>query len=308
MTRTEWLSRVPLFRELDPRVLSRIADLAEERTFDTGRRVVNMGEPGDTLYVLLEGAVAVLYPARSEEFELARLGPGEFFGEMALLNDSPRSASVQVLEPTRALALRKDAFRRIVQESPELALKLLETLSTRIRLADRSLGALKDEALRDPLTGLLNRRAFHDRLREEVDRFHRYGENFALILLDLDRFKSINDTLGHDVGDQVLRWVGRILLEHTRTADTPFRIGGEEFAILAPSTPGEVAEKVAQRLVLLVAEARPAAESELRVTISAGFAAIPDHADDADVLFQVADQGLLQAKEGGRNRVMAPGV
>jgi diguanylate cyclase (GGDEF)-like protein len=160
--------------------------------------------------------------------------------------------------------------------------------------------------MRDALTEILNRRAYEQRLREEVNRSLRYSEHFSLILADLDHFKFINDNYGHDTGDVVLHWVGRLLTEHTRSPDTPFRIGGEEFAILAPATNMEVAHHVAQRLVDIVSEARPPLDFDVQVTMSAGFACCPDHGASVSSLFGVADRALLQAKADGRNRVCGP--
>ena len=223
------LTRIPLFAGLTVEEVDRLQGLTTEAGFPAGRNVVTVGEPGDSLYIVVSGSVQILYPGLNQDFELARLGPGDFFGEMALLNDEPRSATVHTLEPTTTLMLAKDDFRQVVQSSSGLAFRLLEVLSRRIRSADAQMGGLSEQALKDPLTGLLNRRAFHERLAEEGDRARRYGDQFSLILMDVDQFKLVNDSLGHDVGDEVLKWLGRILTEHTRAADAPFRVGGEEF-------------------------------------------------------------------------------
>ena len=302
----ELLARVPLFKGLGDQDLQLLAEATRVVNFTAGETIVEIGEPGRSLYLVTEGQVLVLYPARTAEFELARLGPGEFFGEMALLNEKPRSATVRSVGDVSALVLDKTEFRSLVLDRPHVALELLEALSVRIRQADEQISGLSDQAVQDTLTGLLNRRAFNERIAQEVDRTRRYGEDFSLVLLDLDHFKSINDTLGHDVGDQVLTWIGRILTEHTRIADMPFRIGGEEFAVLCPATPAELAQMVAQRLVDIVGEARPPIGRELRVTMSAGHATCPDHGEGVEALYNVADQALLQAKREGRNRVMAP--
>lgn len=242
-----------------------------------------MGDPGHSLFLIAKGSVRVLYPARSADFELARLQGGEFFGEMALLNEMPRSATVESVDEVELLVLEKDDFHRILMESPPVALKCLEMLSLRIRNADEQMSSLSEKAMRDSLTGLLNRRAFQERLREESDRSIRYGDSFALILLDLDRFKSINDTFGHDTGDTVLAWIGRLLKEHTRAADA-----------------------LCQRLVETVAEAKPPVDFELKVTMSAGYAACPVHTSSPDKLFNIADQALLKAKEEGKNQFCHP--
>jgi len=306
MSRTELIRRVPLLEGLSPQELEPIAEVASERVVGEETNVVEIGDPGDSLFIILDGAVRVLYPARSQDFELARLGTGDFFGEMALLNEKPRSATVQTISETRLLVLEKSHFRQILRKCPDVAIHLLEELSLRIRNADEQISTLSDKAMQDTLTGLLNRRAFHERLQEETDRNRRYGDEFALILLDVDRFKSVNDTLGHDVGDEILSWIGRLLTEHTRAADAPFRVGGEEFAILAPATGGDIAGTVARRLVTVVSEARTPVDFDLNITLSGGYASCPEHATQPPRLFNLADQALLRAKAEGRNTICAP--
>jgi len=306
MSIADLIARVPIFHELPVEDIERIASATRRVSFDRGEIIVEIGDPGRSLYIIAEGIVQVLYPARSADFELARLTEGDFFGEMALLNDKPRSATVRTVEPVEALILDKDDFRNIIRQSPDVALRLMEAMSVRIRNADEQISGLSDKAVRDPLTGLLNRRAYGERLVEELDRNRRYDEVFSIILVDLDHFKSINDTIGHDAGDKVLAWVGRLLTELTRAADVPFRTGGEEFAILCPATPADVAGKVAQRLVEVVSEARPPIGTDLHVTMSAGYACCPDHGTAQEVLYYVADQALLRAKNSGRSRVCTP--
>jgi len=305
-SRAELLGHVPLLRELGPEEIARLAARTHQAHFEAGASIVEIGEPGRSLYLLASGQVQVVYPSATADFELARLGPGDFFGEMALLNDKPRSATVRALTPVDALVLDKDDFRRVVTETPGMALHLLAALSVRIRNADEQINTLSDQAVRDPLTGLLNRRAFHERLNEEVDRVRRYGSGFSLLMVDLDHFKGINDTLGHQAGDQVLAWVGRILLEHTRAADAAFRVGGEEFAVLCPSSSAAQARHAANRLVAVVAEARPPVEHALKVTMSAGYASCPEHGATFDAVYRAADDALLRAKQQGRNAVCDP--
>ena len=302
----ELLSRVPLLRDLTREELDRLAARTRRERFPAETAIVEIGDPGRSLYLVVEGQVRVVYPSANADFELARLGPGEFFGEMALLNDKPRSATVRALTEVDALVLDKEDFRRVVGETPGMALHLLAALSVRIRNADEQISSLSDQAVRDPLTGLLNRRAFHERLNEEVDRARRYGSTFSLLIIDLDHFKSINDTLGHQAGDHVLAWVGRILLEHTRAADAPFRIGGEEFAVLCPSSDAGMARHAAERLVAVVAEARPPVDGDVKITMSAGYASCPEHGVSFEQLYVVADAALLKAKGLGRNTVCDP--
>jgi len=300
------LRQVPLLRELPDADLARVAAAAREQEVPGGSDVVEIGDPGRSLFVVLEGEVQVLHPAGIADFELARLGPGEFFGEMTLLNGKPGTATVRAATDARLLAVDRPRFREILLESPRAAVTLLEALSLRVRTADERSGPLGNGAMRDSLTGLPNRSAFHERLQEEVDRHRRYGEEFAILLLDVDHFEVVNDTFGHSVGDAVLGWLSRLFNEHTRGADVPFRLGGKEFAILAPATVSGGTATVATRLVRMVAEARPPVEFEMRVTVSCGHASCPDDSVQPSHLYNLADRALLQAKAEGRNRVCPP--
>lgn len=300
------LARVPLFRELGPRAVARLARSSTRRQVPADTNIVEVGDPGHALFVVLGGEVDVLYPARSPEFRLARLGPGECFGEMALLNDMPGAATVRSTGAVEVLQLERSAFNQVLEESPTIARALLDVLSRRIQGADDQLGGLSALGMRDPLTRLLNRRAFQERLEEEVNRTRRYGEPFSLVLIDLDRFRKINDDVGQQAGDSILAWVGQILLEHTRQADSAYRVGGEEFAMLCPSSEGEVARAAADRVISVIAQAKPPVEVRMPVTMSAGYVSFPSDSQTPDGAFQAAGRALTWAKRTGRNRVCGP--
>ncbi len=166
---------------------------------------------------------------------------------------------------------------------------------------------LRQLATTDGLTGLANRRRFMEALEHEVQRHRRYGTPLALISIDVDRFKRVNDTWGHAVGDEVLRSLATICRAEVRDVDTVGRIGGEEFAVLLPDTAPEEAMAVAERLRAGV-EAAPllTAAGPISVTLSLGVSASPP-CDGADTLLREADRALYRAKAGGRNRVEQAG-
>lgn len=170
----------------------------------------------------------------------------------------------------------------------------------RLRTAQASLNAeLTALARRDGLTGCLNHRAFHERLAEEVTRARRYQRDLALLLLDLDDFKDLNDTYGHPAGDRVLRTVGSLLGDLGRSADVPGRLGGDEFALLLPETSAADAEAVAERLrrrVRDLADPQP-------VVASIGISALSGLAGTARELVQQADTALYTAKGRGRGLI-----
>ena len=158
-------------------------------------------------------------------------------------------------------------------------------------------------ATTDGLTGLINNRHFHERADEEFERAKRYPVQLAVLLFDIDRFKTINDTYGHPVGDAVLRKVARIMKDAVRTVDIAARYGGEEFVILLLNTGDAGAQQLAERIRLMVEKGRFILDGvNIPVTISAGYAVYPDDGDDKKDLIAKADQALYFAKRTGRNR------
>lgn len=162
----------------------------------------------------------------------------------------------------------------------------------------------------DELTGLINRRHFYDRLEEELDRTRRYGTKLALIMVDIDHFKKVNDELGHPLGDVALAEVARLLKANIRTSDIIARYGGEEFAIIIPAQGKNAAFKVAEKLCNVVEVNDLTLDGpQLKVTISAGVADaddLPAKSEDIKAtLIRMADRALICAKKAGRNRVAA---
>jgi len=157
----------------------------------------------------------------------------------------------------------------------------------------------------DDLTAAFNRRHFFDLARQELAVARRYHQALALILFDLDHFKRINDTAGHDAGDEVLRGVARIVRAHLREADVFARYGGEEFIILLPRTTMSEALVVAERIRNAIADNATVTSQGVRVvTISSGVAELLSGEDSLELLIQRADRALYLAKQQGRNRTI----
>jgi len=155
----------------------------------------------------------------------------------------------------------------------------------------------RHQALHDPLTGLANRVLLDDRLRQALHARRRRGGQSALLLMDLDRFKEINDTLGHPAGDRVLRLVGARLLEATRDTDTVARLGGDEFAVILPDVDIDDALAVADKLQSRVATVIASDGVALHVEGSIGIAMAPQHGDDPVTLLKRADVAMYRAKQ-----------
>jgi diguanylate cyclase (GGDEF)-like protein len=161
----------------------------------------------------------------------------------------------------------------------------------------------------DALTGVQNRRQLFARLELERERAVRFGEPFALLLLDVDRFRELNEAVGHAAGDGVLRQVAGLLAREARSVDLVARYGGEEFALVVPRTGAAEALATGERLRAAVAATRFEGAPEGRVTVSIGVAAFPGDAADLGALVDCADAALFAAKRAGRDAVRghAPG-
>jgi diguanylate cyclase (GGDEF)-like protein len=166
------------------------------------------------------------------------------------------------------------------------------------------------DALGDQLTGLGNHRAFQEELDRQVEEAFRYQTPLALMLIDLDEFKQVNDTRGHAGGDRILRGFGELLASAVRRPDRAFRVGGDEFAVVLPHTDIEGARIVARRVLAQALQPALRLEDLEPVSFSAGLSALPELADGRAKLYSQADAALYAAKRGGRTDIVAydPGV
>jgi diguanylate cyclase (GGDEF)-like protein len=192
----------------------------------------------------------------------------------------------------------------------ESGLELAATVAEDVALALANLNlreTLQEQSIRDPLTGLHNRRFLEDSLVRELARAKRKTQPLSIILLDIDHFKRINDTFGHGAGDMVLRRLGLVLQAYVRESDIACRVGGEEFAVLLPEGPLQIATQRAEDIRKAISDLTLKHEDQDlgAVTVSLGVATFPDHGTTADALIRAADQVLYDAKHKGRNRVVA---
>jgi diguanylate cyclase (GGDEF)-like protein len=164
------------------------------------------------------------------------------------------------------------------------------------------LKTLQLNAVTDPLTGLYNRRLFSETFERELNRGRRYGSPLGLVVLDLHRFKEVNDKHGHPRGDEVLRAAAATLKKALRTSDFAFRIGGDEFALLLPQTDAEQALALSRRVETVFLEMVPPLQLSVAVSMDHGVATFPQDGEQADQLIRVADERLYRLKQANHGR------
>ncbi len=316
----------PPFSGFSDQEVAAICAAGEVERFGSGKILFRRDEYGDSMYVLEEGEVVLTFADGIDE---KSLGPGAVFGELAFVTGRHvRTATAVVRSPCRLRVIDETAFQRLSETQPRLLVRLLrhtcgyllasenrliESLRKKNRELQNTLDYLRRTreevdyqellANTDELTGLYNRRCLDRQLGKFIERAHATGTGLALILVDVDEFKQINDSHGHAAGDAVLREIGRIITECVRTSDLPCRFGGDEFAIVLTEIDPESAVERAELIRSRIERTAPVpAKPEVVARTSVGGAMLDDDESAAD-LFQRADQDLYRAKELGRNRV-----
>jgi diguanylate cyclase (GGDEF)-like protein len=274
---------------------SRLQRLAEEEAIDL------------RFLALVAGDVEPTAQQRAHIEEVARRRGRRFHSDLLFVVSHryfPYEEAEQIWD---GLIAHRQRLAGALGRNPGVTVAALDYLTNVRRVIRRAriipepeLEAIADLALRDDLTGLFGRATFDNRLVDEVRRHHRYQSPVALLMADIDDFKSLNDRRGHPMGDEALRQIGRLIQDQMRDVDLPCRYGGEEFALLLPQTPVEPALQLAERLKEAVASEPVGGE---RITVSVGVAACPTHARDAAGLLRAADEALYAAKGAGKNRV-----
>jgi diguanylate cyclase (GGDEF)-like protein/PAS domain S-box-containing protein len=198
----------------------------------------------------------------------------------------------------------------IMEKQQKQPLRLAAAIADHLALSLANLKlreTLRFQSIQDPLTGLFNRRYMEEVLNGELARIKRQKSSMVIIMLDVDHFKKLNDTYGHDLGDTVLRKLGQYIRKRVRTEDIPCRYGGEEFALILTDIPMDSALAKAKEIHSGIANTLMIQHHDrvLSITVSMGIAAYPNHGNNADDILQAADAALYQAKEAGRNCVVA---
>lgn len=307
------LSRLQLFRnvELENTALLKLLGQCEYRTLDAGEVLLSTSAENHFLYILLKGRLAIQLNLH-DDIPLATVEPGECVGEMSIIDSAPPSAQVSATEETEVLAIEQDILWRMVSVSHEIARNLLYIMSERVRYSNLVIAdslemqrKYQRYASTDALTGLHNRGWLDDAFDRELKRSERDELPLALIMIDVDNFKTYNDDYGHLAGDQVLITVADAIRSPLRPNDLVARFGGEEFVVLLPETTMKNAAIIAERLRDNVSKTDPGKLDDRQlpeVTISLGVAGRqPGYS--LDMMIAAADVAMYHAKRNGKNRV-----
>ena len=267
-----------------------------------GEILFSQGDSADGLYWIKEGTLVILDGDLKKPRLLTFRKAGHIVGEIALLEETQRTASVVAISEVQLKYLNKEKFQGLLALIPDFGLELMRVLSARLReIKPAEYGS----GMYDHLTGTLSREAFDIRLGEEIERAQLYRYNFAIVFIDLDKFKEINDSYGHGCGDEVLIAFAKQIMSSLRTTDLLFRYGGDEFVLILQGI-NEIRGAILVQKLLDEMKATPIIEDPpITLSFSAGMSYYPTDGEFPNVLLEIADQRVYQAKKKGRGQVVS---
>jgi diguanylate cyclase (GGDEF)-like protein len=314
----EFLRKVDVFSLLDPGEIKKIINSFHPVEVEKGETLFKEGDKGNELYIVKTGRVAVsIRHSDGVERDIVELKEGDFFGEMSIFENAPRSATCYAKEQSALLMMKDEDFFRLIKSFPSAAIKIMYRMLniTTKRLRDSS-GFLtnmvtwgekaRKRSITDELTGVYNRRFLDDALDDYFEAAKNRGKPLTVVMTDLDFFRKINEMYGDKTGDEMLLASVGVFKKVLRKEDIVARYGGDEFTFILPETGADDGLKLAERVRSEVARLKILEKKNgpiRKVTTSQGLASFPENAPDLKTLMEKADKALYRAKNDGRNRV-----
>jgi diguanylate cyclase (GGDEF)-like protein len=318
-----FLSKLTLFSGLNKEEFEIVTAALITVNVKKGDSIFYEGDEGKEMYVFFSGLLsAFVMQSDGTQRKLFDVKLGDFFGEMSIIAQEPRSVTITAMDDSTVIMLKEDDFYSIISGHPIIGFKLLRTISfVQNRWLDQMSKAFSDllrwgetarrRAITDEMTGLYNRLFLEESLKE---RFNNQSMSFrimSLLMMDLDKIHGINERHGTKGGDAVIIAAANIISSCIRPGDIAARLAGDEFTVLLPDTDAENAAKIAERIRESIekcqVEVPVCPDSVEKVLISTrtsiGIALAPLHAKTTEDLVDKSDTALMKAKELGRNRV-----
>lgn len=312
MERLSILRKATIFNGLSAKEIELLASSMDFRTFQSGETLVNEGKEGNELFIIIEGSVVVSVLSDNKDIELVSLCPGDFFGEMAMLEQETRSATCRASKTTSCFVLKSEDFSKLMEDEPKTALTVLKnmliTTSARLLKSDSVASQIiqwgddaKKRAITDEFTGFYNRRYLDELLESLISQGIRNHKEVSFAMVDVDHFGTLNKTYGEAFCDNILLEITQVFKKCFDNEDILIRYGGDEFCFIICGTfetNFKKCEKACKSVNALYFEKYPS----LKVSCSIGLADY-EKGMDAALLLSVSDKALYTAKENGRNRV-----
>jgi diguanylate cyclase (GGDEF)-like protein len=313
-----FLKQIHIFSSLKEDEIKVIAKNLKLIPVKTGTILCKEGEEGPELYILKKGKIAgTINLPDGKQKEIVVFNAGDFFGEMSIFENAPRSATCYAMEKGELFKLHKDKFFKVIESNPDIAIKVMYKMLNITTQRLRKTGSLVSDMVRwgdaaskraitDELTGAYNRRFLDNSLDDYVEAARTGGKHLCLIMADLDYFRQINEAYGHEMGDRAILEAVKVFKKHLRSKDILARYGGDEFTVILPETALEEASTIAEKIRSDVEKLDFLQSMTGPITsfsTSQGIACYPDTAEDENILKAKADKALYIAKESGRNRV-----
>jgi len=305
--------------------------------------ILEQNSKADEMYLILSGSVRVTKQMpNGKEVLIANRKENEYFGELALIEDSERSANIYAKTDVELIIIKRNIFYNLMDEFPQIKNNITKGVSAKLRQSDQIFTVLLEKyrqineqkkqletlnkqiedfskelqeknqklfqlAITDKMTGIYNRAYVMDHFNRDFIKSKRHGSDLACIMMDIDDFKSCNDSYGHLIGDHVLKSTAELIKKNLREEDVFGRYGGEEFLIVLPNTLINDAEKIAETIRKAIEKNEFESGSiTFSITMSFGITDIASEAPQSlETMLDNADKALYSAKERGKNKVVA---
>ena len=314
----------PFCKELSDLEMNAVTAFLEPRRVKSKEVIFEEGAVGEEMFILVHGSVSAwVKQTDGTTRRMFGLKSGDFFGEMSIIVNESRSATIIAQEDSELLVLHGTDFYRLAFEYPMIGKKLLHAIikvqNIWLEQTSRQVGDLmrwgetaRRRAISDELTGLYNRRFLEESANDHFTKGAVKLSSLSLMMMDLDKIHEINTNYGIKAGDLVFISTAEVLRSNTRAGDICARLSGDEFAVLLPFTEPEEARDIAEkvrvslnsRMITVPANPEGIGKTEITVRTSIGIASAPVHADCWENLTEAADRALRRCKELGRNRVV----